>query len=874
MGEATEGSSTLAERDIEDAFVHVLSLAESEQVKYLTSLKVQSDVLHSEVCALLKDFGGFDALLEGHSEDIHHDLSDAATVDGPGGLVRSLEPEDVPEMVGPYRILSKIGQGGMGVVYLAEQQTPKRKVALKLIPRSLISQNFLARFEGEYQALALMNHHHIARIYDANSTDDGNAYFVMEFIDGVSIVDYCKAKALSVNATLDLFLQVCEGVQHAHQKAIIHRDLKPSNILVYEDQGRPLVKIIDFGMAKELEGSESLMTPKTVTGGLSGTPAYMSPEQLFGGGERVDTRGDIYALGVILYELLVGEHPYDLKALRNLPLDEALRTLRVQEPEAPSKRTGKTRKLSRDLDQLILRAMAKDVSERYGSVDALFEDIHNFQEDRPVSALSRNRGHVLLKFLKRNKLLISLFCTAVTGLLVGLILAVSSSVKAQRAQAQSQEALQFLKDAFLSPDPRRAGRHAKLIDYLGEAEKRLDHGALDSAEMSGDLRLALGNTWFNLGLYEEASDSLYVAIDELTHALGENHEATLRAKYLLGRIHVRQRRYEEAEFLYLDVLRRQGEILGRDHPATVRTMSAFGSLDRLVRRYDSAERRFRAAYEKQKDILGEAHVDTLWSLVGLANTYFAKKDYESALPYYEHAFELQRSELGESDPLTMFTHESYAICLYRLRCYAQAEDELRVLIKNRERELGADNVEYLRSLDWFCRTLRRTGKSSELVQFYPHLISRRRVEENGNGQKTLRLMYDYGFALFYSNDFEASAHVLGEVAALWPADLKPQRNLGQSLYYSANALANHGEGQESLRYFEEAAEFILDHGSLVDRAEFYYNYSLGYWTLGDFLMVDKYLCQAFELAQDLPSDHWLVKQLHEAWELSEDPEEE
>jgi len=259
---------------------------------------------------------------------------------------------DVPVRIDPYRIVRELGHGGMGVVYLAEQDEPiRRRVALKVIRADLHTEGVIARFESERQALALMSHSNVAKVFDAGATEQGQPYFVMEYVDGVPITEYCDAHRLSTTDRLALFRQVCDGVQHAHQKGVIHRDLKPSNVLVSVEEGKPVPKIIDFGLAKATEQRLTERSFFTQMGMLVGTPEYMSPEQADLDTEDIDTRTDVYSLGVLLYELLVGARPFEMADLRQAALGEILRRIREDEPSKPSTRLQSLGDASRESAQ-------------------------------------------------------------------------------------------------------------------------------------------------------------------------------------------------------------------------------------------------------------------------------------------------------------------------------------------------------------------------------------------------------------------------------------------------------------------------------------------------------------------------------------------
>jgi serine/threonine protein kinase len=383
------------------------------------------------------------------------DTPGAAPVD-PYGPTESRPIEQVGTVIGSYKLLQKIGEGGMGVVYLAEQSHPmSRRVALKIVKPGMDSRQILARFEAERQALALMDHPNIARVLDAATTDHGRPYFVMELVKGVAITTYCDDRQLSVNERLELFRPICHAVQHAHQKGIIHRDLKPSNVLVTQYDNRPVAKVIDFGLAKAIGQKLTERTMFTQYGQIVGTIDYMSPEQAAFNQLDVDTRSDIYSLGVLLYELLTGETPFDKKRLHTAAFDELLRIIREEEPPRPSVRLSSHASLPQiaahrksepkalrllvrgELDWIVMKAMDKERERRYQSASAVAEDIARYLEHETVLACPPSQGYRFRNFARRNRALLVSSAMVFTALLVGLLGTSWALVQAKQAEARA-----------------------------------------------------------------------------------------------------------------------------------------------------------------------------------------------------------------------------------------------------------------------------------------------------------------------------------------------------------------------------------------------------------------------------------------------------
>ncbi|MEZ6071280.1 MAG: WD40 repeat domain-containing serine/threonine protein kinase [Pirellulales bacterium] len=382
--------------------------------------------------------------------------------------------EQPGEVIGPYKLLEQIGEGGMGTVYLAEQTEPvARQVALKIIKPGMDSRQVIARFEAERQALAVMDHPNIAKVVDAGTTESGRPYFVMELVKGVPITQYCDAHKLSVRERLELFVPVCQAIQHAHQKGIIHRDIKPSNVMVACYDGRPVPKVIDFGIAKATEQRLTERTAFTQFGQIVGTFEYMSPEQSQLNQLDIDTRSDVYSLGVLLYELLTGQTPFDGERLRSAAFDDVLRIIREEDPPRPSSRISTSdtlpeaaanrhiepKRLSAlvrgELDWIVMKALEKDRARRYATATALGADVEHYLNDEPVDACPPSSIYRIGKFTRRNKGWLSTAAVVLLTVLVGLTLSTvliarerdAAEASARREAVAALQAEQRLDDA-------------------------------------------------------------------------------------------------------------------------------------------------------------------------------------------------------------------------------------------------------------------------------------------------------------------------------------------------------------------------------------------------------------------------------------------
>ena len=646
----------------------------------------------------------------------------------------------VPDrVIGHYRLIEELGRGGMGQVWLAEQTAPvRRQVALKLINGGMFDTLAQQRFQSERQSLAMMDHPSIAKVFDAGATADGQPYFVMEYVSGTPITDYCDQKKLMIPERLELFTTVCEGVQHAHQKAIIHRDLKPANILVVELDGKPLPRIIDFGLAKSATADVLGETQFTKTGSFLGTPGYMSPEQANSGVQDVDTRTDVYSLGAVLYVLLTGLLPFESEYWQKQPLHEAFRQLHEEDPPRPSTKTGshgesrRTRAAARgtepkhlvsllrgDLDGIAMKALERDRARRYATPSELTADIRRYLRHEPVQARPASVSYRMKKYVRRHRIGV-----AAAGMLAAVIVAFAAvqSVQLRRITRERDRAdriAEFMTGMFKVSDPSESrGNSIRVREIIDKASKDIDTGLAKDPELQAQMMHVMGTVYTSLGLYPRAESLLRQTSEIRQRTLGSEHPDSLRSKALLARVLVDEAQYSQAEKLFRETLDIQRRVLGPQHSDTLGSMNGLASVLFAEGRYAEAEKLYRETLEIQHRVLGPDHPDTIGSMNGLATTLATQRRYAEVEEVEQEALDIRSRVLGPDHPDTLESATRLATTLSTEGRYPEAEKLYRETLDIQHRVLGPDHPNTLWAVQGLAWTLAGEGRYAEAEKLY------------------------------------------------------------------------------------------------------------------------------------------------------------
>ncbi len=793
----------------------VLELPAGQRAAYLDKACAGDAALRRQVEALLQA----DGQAEGFLESLPPVLAFSRTE-----LLNVPLTEKPGDKIGRYKLLQQIGEGGCGVVYMAEQEEPvRRRVALKVIKLGMDTKQVIARFEAERQALALMDHPNIAKIFDAGITERpltpslspsegervpqaaegedthhsplathyGRPYFVMELVRGIKITDFCDENSLSTEDRLKLFIQVCQAIQHAHQKGIIHRDIKPSNVLVTLNDGVPVPKVIDFGIAKATQGRLTNQTLFTAFEQFIGTPAYMSPEQAVMTSLDIDTRSDIYSLGVLLYELLTGRTPFDQKELLAAGLDEMRRTIREKEPPRPSTRlstmaadalttTAKHHHtdapklihlLRGDLDWIVMKSLDKDRARRYETANGLASDITRHLTNEPIIARPPSNLYRVQKLARRNKLAFAAAGAAAAALIIGLAASTWEYLKErtarQRAVTESAKAtatsalLQQLLRSAAPEDPR--GSDYTVRQLLDDFCAGLTNQLAAQPEVEATARLTIGWTYYNLGVISGAGPNLRRALDLRRNALGPEHPDTLEAQLTLAGFLLGTRKWEEGGRLARETWQGRQRILGPEDPDTLKAQELYAQALQDGGRAPEAEPIERQVLQIRERVLGSNDVRTIDALANVGYIREVRGAYPEAEQYLRKALAgLERLGLADQGDGHFYVKE---LALLRLLQGdpAEAEKRLAEVLPRSSRRLGPDHRVTLHIQRCLVRALADEGRLDEAEALGKETLNAlRRTKTDQEGHGTARTELYLGRVLVEESKLDEAEPLLQE----------------------------------------------------------------------------------------------------------------
>ncbi len=677
---------------------------------------------------------------------------DAGLSGGSSAGTAALRSERPGTHIGPYKLLQLIGEGGFGSVFMAEQEKPvARKVALKIIKLGMDTRQVVARFEQERQALAMMDHPNIARVLDAGATEAGRPYFVMDLVKGDPIAAYCDKNNLSIEARLSLFEQVCAAVQHAHTKGIIHRDIKPSNILVATQDGRPSAKVIDFGIAKATQSKLTEKTLFTEHQQLIGTPEYMSPEQAEGSLD-IDTRTDVYSLGVLLYELLTGSTPFSSKELRSAAFGEIQRIIREVDPPKPStrisqatgtiatvaaKRQTEPRKLGLvvrgELDWIVMKALEKDRQRRYETANGLAMDVRRYLSGEAVVAAPISRAYRFKKFVRRNKGAVSAGAAIAAALLAGVIGFAWQAARAKRAEvvatsrlAESEATVAFLDEMLGSVSPEAMGKNVTVRAVLDEASKSVGKKFADRPLVTARLRGTIGRTYLALSVHDAAEPHLRESLAIRQRELGASNRDTCHALNEMAMLLIKNGAHGEAEAMLEKAITDHAALFGRRDQVTLESIDLLAMLYGSQLRPELAEPLVKEVLETRTATLGAKDPSTVASMTTLATIDTDLRKFDESERLFQSAIAIQDELTGPDHPRALEIRSNYAWMQYWAAMDSELHDPVlkkkllesaRVLgervLRAREKILGADHQDTATSVNNLALVCQELGMAAD-----------------------------------------------------------------------------------------------------------------------------------------------------------------
>jgi tetratricopeptide (TPR) repeat protein/predicted Ser/Thr protein kinase len=787
---------------IKELFEAARCRAESERDAFLAAECGGDEALRCEVRTLLD--------LHDASPDFLREpaLGSGFRLPDPHGLAAETQGE-IPTRIGPYEIIGILGEGGMGTVYTAQQEYPRRTVALKVIRPGVASPAMLRRFEHEAQMLARLQHPGIAQIFEAGTIGgdrEARPFFAMELVRGRPLTAYCDEHALGTRDRLALVALVCDAVHCAHQQGVVHRDLKPENILV-DESAQP--KILDFGVARATDSDVQVTTLRTDVGQLLGTVPYMSPEQVVGDSRGLDTRSDVYALGVVCYELLAGRLPLDV---RDKTIPEAARI--IQEAD-PTRLSSIDRALRGDVETIVGKALEKDKDRRYASASDLAADIRRYLADKPIVARPASSFYQLRKFTKRNKALVGAAVAVCAALVAGTTLATIGMFRAEHEARRARAVSDFFKETLggVTPETSRGmvadGPLAEMtvVQLLRDAEDKIGASFAGEPELEAEVRLSIGHAYFRLGLFERAEEQQRTAMDLRRETLGEDDPQTLTAASELAFVLSNQGKTAEAEPLLQAAHDGLREALGEADPATLAAATWLAAAFIGNSRYAEAETLLRRTVEVQRDALGADDRETLQSLNQLARVCMWQGRLDEAEVLARGTLEASRRAHGPDDITGLYASYMLTWALLQQRRHVEAEIIARQTVDGYRRVFGETHPYVPHVTSALAAILGAKGEVDEAERLFASVLRSQREELDPDHWYTFVTAELYGRFLNDLGRFDESEPLLREAVGTAGRSLGPHHPRTFAVQTThARALRGLGRAEEA----ESVARYVVE----------------------------------------------------------------
>ena len=814
-------------RKAEAIFHDVLARDRGERAGYLADACGPDTRLRRDVERLLASDDDSDKFMAAP-------LSAGFSVPSPEALIKRGWP-GAGERLGPYRLLERLGGGGMGTVWLAERADEqfRKRAAIKLIKRGMDTDEILRRFQNERQVLAELEHPYIARLIDGGATDDGRPYLVMEHVEGAPIDRYCERHGLSIRDRLELFCKAAEAVQYAHGRLVVHRDLKPSNILVTAD-GQP--KLLDFGIAKVLEPEGRAET--TAGAARVMTPRYASPEQFRG--QRISTASDVYSLGVVLYELLTGRRPYTVTEPSSAAYERAICEQAPLKPStavaapaaaqpsaedgpAPGAARGDAKRLQRrlagDLDTILLTALRKEPQRRYASVQHFADDVRRFLDHRPIAARPDSWGYRAGLFVRRNRAAVAAAAVALLALGAGVVVSAAMFLKADAARdaeaqaraaeadarAAAEEVNRFVNGMLAAVDPREQGVDITVREVLDQAARRVEEDLSGRPTVERGVRGTIGVAYRALGLYDQALPHLRRALELARQLDGEDHPRTADAMNELGVLLCDGGAFAEAEALHRAALAIHLRCFGEPHEALAVSMNNLAETLAGQGQHEDADALARQALEQRRALFGPRDLRVAESLNNLALLRYSQGAYAGAEALLRESLTLHRESQGADHPDVAALTNNLAGLLMARGAYPEAEEMFRAALAQRRQRLGPEHPHVATTLNNLAEVLRLQGRFAEAESLFRECLALRRTLLGEEHPATLKTMNNLALTLGAQEDFAAAEALHRETLALRRqvlGDRHPETTT--SLNGLAHTLQKRGELSAAEPLFREA----------------------------------------------------------------------